>query len=71
MQITPLRRAYLDTPLLRCASILATRSTRCKAQGLKPGEKSVSLLFYHHINPYGVFELDMRQCIPIKEVYPT
>ncbi|MFK4392565.1 hypothetical protein ABH916_004493 [Peribacillus frigoritolerans] len=28
--------------------------------------RGLTPLFYHHVNPYGTFELDMDQRIPIK-----
>jgi len=28
--------------------------------------RGLTPLFYHHVNPYGIFELNMDQRIPIK-----
>jgi hypothetical protein len=28
--------------------------------------RGLSPLFYHHVNPYGIFKLNMEQRIPIK-----
>ena len=45
---------------------LMPRFKNIGSQKLYRPEKEKTLLFYHHVNPYGTFERNMDMRIPIK-----